>query len=860
MTLIMIVIGIVPKLSLAASITDMTPDEIASDLEDRYHIDPSAVRDTAHTTNVGNKKGNYPQVTLGFSPSSPKVGVVETAKATPMFFVNNTKKLYFTWYLKHKGCDAKEEDGYKTPVTKSTPSYCDVDKDGYITPNDWKITAMKLIVLNGYNRNDPNLGVNSAPPVADDKDGYQAVIGGDDAVETQKWCYVADPNSGLAYELNSVTGQTNETLAAAGSRCGPNLAATYFPNHLFARQPSFTTGDGSFKTDEEDAWETDPNNPSTAHNGQKDEANVVGLGIDSFSWVYTTGDKVGVAIEGTSMVGTKHNETSSMIMWAFPLDVCHPQNTSSYVSMIGGNNDPGAKQFPVIIHTAAMDHTDFDRCFADNLIDPSKGGQPTNMKINVSSSPSNPVAQVFGPNDVNPQGDTVTVQAQTEDSTEDPASIWYGWNIYLSTDGSMNTDFNNPAAWALLNTNKNFIDNKQAGILEGNGRNEISINLNFSEALAKDFPRAFSPQNNVGYLYIKVGTRENFSQDQGRAGTSFLVVEFNLLGGDHIIVSTVKPVDDKSGMTLVSRDQEICLNAKALAQCKLMQYQIVGVSVSTANKAKYDTFIWKINDKPLECNTRISPECFDDMQAGEAFFPVLGNPGEQYVVTVVETDSKTGETLTLTRRFPIVNPALEIVPAKEDGSSNVLPKLLGFYKNLDGTSFPDYSPDTFETTEGKIITLKSLFNADNLQGNTKLLWLVDDVTALHVDPATGILTIPVEKQNGSTIKVSIKGIYYQPQVIRKALRDIWNVSPDVSIETNFEDSIAVNVVPFGVGDGEDGNSLGILSVPNRYLGALLSYVPESVLFGLRLALTLAFVLFLAGFIQSFLPGTVVSKE
>ena len=124
-----------------------------------------------------------------------------------------------------------------------------------------------------------------------------------------------------------VTDPNNDSSESCGttlSTCQTSTNAGVSPvcQHLFPNAIGEESGDGSFGAEEEEFWETDPNDPDTADNGNKDEANVVGFGQSSFTWNYIAGDQVGVAVEGSSMIATKHDNSSLMIMWAFPKKDC----------------------------------------------------------------------------------------------------------------------------------------------------------------------------------------------------------------------------------------------------------------------------------------------------------------------------------------------------------------------------------------------------------------------------------------------------------------------------------------------------------------------------------------------------------
>jgi len=86
----------------------------------------------------------------------------------------------------------------------------------------------------------------------------------------------------------------------------------------------FKTGDGNFKNDEEIFWGTDPTNADTDGDGYPDEADVTGLGQQTIQYKYQSGDKVGVAVEGTSLFPTNEKTPYYKIMWAYS-DICNSE-------------------------------------------------------------------------------------------------------------------------------------------------------------------------------------------------------------------------------------------------------------------------------------------------------------------------------------------------------------------------------------------------------------------------------------------------------------------------------------------------------------------------------------------------------
>jgi hypothetical protein len=257
-----------------------------------------------------------------------------------------------------------------------------------------------------------------------------------------------------------------------------------------------------------------------------------------------------------------------------------------------------------------------------------------------------------------------------------------------------------------------------------------------------------------------------------------------------------------------------------------------------------------VNGKTVQCTSQISPDCQDDKQSGQIFFPVLGNPGEQYDVSLVAT-SDSGESVTLDRNFSIVKPAVSIQPITQvgDTGATVWRKVNGYYQNLDGTEATDSSDTELETTTGATVTLEPLFNVADLQGALQMHWLVDGQPVTDPDLTTGQISFTADKLAGENYSVSIQGLYTQPTEIRKALYDIWGVSPTISTETTLEHTVQIAVFQ------NDNDTASITTHPFKYFGSLLAYIPASVLFAVRLAFSIALALFSLGFVLSFVPET-----
>ena len=199
----------------AFAISIPSPSDVASQLESRYHISTSSVQNMAESFNTSNSKLPAPEVSLSFSPNDPTLGEKITATATPMYFSNSSpQSLYYTWYVQHPECPETKSQGDSKYNSK-----CDLNSDGLVNVEDWKIEAARIITDGSFDwnealgRDSANCNGSSAPDycsqsnkyndtsIPDNKAGYKAISGGDDKQGMNRHCYIHDFTSGLDYEL-----------------------------------------------------------------------------------------------------------------------------------------------------------------------------------------------------------------------------------------------------------------------------------------------------------------------------------------------------------------------------------------------------------------------------------------------------------------------------------------------------------------------------------------------------------------------------------------------------------------------------------------------------------------------------------
>lgn len=848
---------------------------IAAELERRYHLNLESMQNQGEFFNVSDQKKIAPEVTLFFSPSDPKEGEKITTKAFPVYFSNPEGLLYYTWYLKHKGC------GENPSPSDEKKRLCDSNKDGKITIEDWKVEAAKIIAQNGYENDRADYSSSS-----NDKDEYRAKFGGENKSNVPDHCYVHDAESGINYELVENSSKTTFSPCSSGTPvcmvveeddatecsisglpfcsdgtpsclsgspycvvdpatvnlCSEGTALTSCSTttksgakpiceHLFPNATDETSGDGRFNEKEEKFWGTDPRDPDTADNGNKDEANVVGLGRQTFIWNYAAGDMVGVLVEGTSMMQTKHDDSSFMIMWAFSKNDCPVKNTGSY--------DKSIKGYTVKIPTAAMDLND---CVERNLVDPTEGGQATNLEVAVTAIPDNPV------NDETPDksGDTVIAQASISNAKRELTDTLFEWKVSISDRiSNISSDFTDITE-----------DLRKAGLLgntKGNALDSIAVKMDVPNSIVGKY----TDTDGIAYLRFKADVTENFASGLIRHGNSDVIVKFTssekkisayLAEADlPVPPATRMRVSLPADLTNLKICDEDALDRSV---CRIIKNEIIGLKVDNTDKA-LSNFHWTINGTPLLCSYKyVSDDCSDpddEKQNNVNFFPVTGDIGDTYTVTLTANNEITGKILTLTRAFHIVDP---LVAIKSIDESVVWPKLLGQYKDITGkaTQCPgglcnDYSTIIFQTFPASRVGLKAAFIPSFLRDISKREWRVDGEIVEETSP--GEIYFTADKLAGEIYNVDLAAQVAQSNDIRRALLDIWNVSPFDSTEINFASAIQVELKESGIVQGPFQNE-------RKYLAALVSYIPSSVLFTFRIVLSGMLLLFAASFLNALL--------
>jgi len=291
-------------------------EEVMNKVENQYGFDANILRRSQ-------KKGDYPEVEMFFNKTSPKEGEKVTATALPKFFKNSNEDLYYTWFLFRDGDDLNDSEVMEDAKRRAMGIVARGDFDPFLFNTDY-----------------------SNPNDDPDKDSFEASFGGNDGVGGRS----ITPSSVDTYEAQNYLDSSKQTVDLANiTRCyrhnfgvsNPDEYSLSYPGgdlivtcrHKFAEAKkgetfenpydntdeiectdNYDIGDGDFDTNEEACWKLDPNNPDTDGDGVRDEADLAGLGQTQLTWTFNEGDRVGVIVEGTSMVATNEGSIDASLL------------------------------------------------------------------------------------------------------------------------------------------------------------------------------------------------------------------------------------------------------------------------------------------------------------------------------------------------------------------------------------------------------------------------------------------------------------------------------------------------------------------------------------------------------------------
>ncbi|MFA6383625.1 MAG: hypothetical protein WCX17_04360 [Parcubacteria group bacterium] len=619
----------------------------------------------------------------------------------------------------------------------------------------------------------------------------------------------AYPNSPFD-ESSCITGSNGHTISDISFICDdPDK------RHLFPYPPSGSrrdSGDESFDLDEEKFWHTNPNSASSINNGNKDEANVIGLGQMSFSWNYEPGDLVGVAVEGVSTTTTKYDDSSMMLVWALPKNKCDIENTGTYVTNIKGYN----VKIPVT-------DTDINECLEDNLVDPR--GDQNSLTVSLSYSPESPVNDTS----VDNVGDELIVSASVPNG-KNKNYLNYQWEVYAGSSINPINGWGGPISKSDLKVDQT----------SGIGFSTFKFKLNFPTSIWG------VPEPATKLFRVRVTVTEKSDSTTTNSGSADVIIPISSTSNKIHVYSTSAESD--LSVNLLTNDER-CSRDMENVVCPVVKNEIVGLQVDSASNT-LSNFLWTVDGQPL---APINPSCASGdcvSSTGAAtdmvFFPVLKEKGEQYSINLT-ADTSSGSRLNLTKTFKVEDPKV-IIAIDPSSNDTCKAEYLGMYVDLDGVEWPDYSDTSFVAVTGTI-TLKPELNMPFIQNAQ---WLIDGVEATSFGAtvqADGTLSFTADKAPGETYNITYSGIYAQDMNIKKVL----NSSFDVQLNEFFEKPIGAAVEITMTETFADATAQA--PTVRKILASIATDIPAYIIFLFRIVLTTFLILFISWIFSALFPQT-----
>jgi hypothetical protein len=685
-------------------------------------VNKDELRYNIQNMNVSRQKMNPPHLMLTFEPTNPVPGQKVTVTATPTYFMNDTKNLYFTWYLKNAKCTDKTSDGDNYKYN----SDCDFNDDGKVNIEDYKIKAMRMIASNDF-----DYANNAYDKQTTSNNGYKASGGGDDQKGKSTHCYFHDTATGNEYEIDQ-------------ANCGSSQNG-----HLFAQPPSngsyHATGSGTFSIDDEKFWHTNPNADDTAGTGNNDGANVAGLGENTFTFNYAQGDKVGVVVEGISSVPTQYSDASYKTMWAFTKNTCNNLKTGlSSKYPISNSNTVTTVDSPIANCTTTATTTTVEDIFGTQINNFANIRTYTTIETKISCI--DPITGLATEIPSGYQADTITRSATCQKSDTESGgagSVTYNNNAYTCSGVIDGTDSQaSQGDISISDLNKCLYENLITPSEGGGAKQKINVNISYSPQnpindntdggdngdqlifnstvsgaqnpdylnytwqvykgdaadtekwtiLTKtDIPNAtqmtglgvnsfkfklnFTGDNIPKFLKVKLVVKDSVAEGETQEGHTDTIVAVSSSGERLKIFPVIitYPSSTQTDKPTVkfddsSNDNELCLtsnngNKEPTAVCSVTKNDILGVKIENSGTDKYTDFLWTIDNLPLTCPSSNLDGCISDNQTNtnKIYLPILKNVGEQFTLGFSATKAN-GEKLSLTRVFKVIEPKVSILP------------------------------------------------------------------------------------------------------------------------------------------------------------------------------------------------------
>jgi hypothetical protein len=606
---------------------------------------------------------------------------------------------------------------------------------------------------------------------------------------------------------NAATPFMSNELSSSATNDPSGLDYPVSCSHKWPNAPGYKSGSGKFTTGEEKYWKTDPTDPDTDGDGIPDGAAIIGLGKQEFTWNYQSGDRVGVAIEGTSMIPTDEKSAYFKIMWGY-LDTC--DSTKKDLMDKDECDSSGDYGFGFLATRSPNEQGD-DR-----------------LKISLSSSPDNPLADPSDENKDNissdgtiADADRITVTSSLDNTNENPTNLYYTWQI--SKGDPQKNDWTE-----IKDIPGNF---NTASPAAGMGISQFSFTPKKS---------ALSSASGLNYFKVTLTASKASDLTAGR-GRSSVIIPVNTQG----VKISLHKVDIKDGKAVVG--DEVCNDGLYKTLCPVVKGQMLAAQVSGSHyKSGNSQFSWTVDGSAAYPPANASL-LFDGWSNTTIFLPVTKDEQQVENISVTATSKDELQPATGTRLATVVHPAAFI---KSGDTSLSWPKV---YTAEDPNHKATYqkieSSDAFNT----VISADASYYLDFVpgyllsnDGNTAIDWSINgtgisDANFYANNPTiNGIstannnqqLTISTPAAVGEYFTLGANVKKYWSDDERSIAYSAWGIAPD-TLSGNSSASVEMVAAP------ATDNTVGAANSPGQILAAIGTHLPHYFMYLLRLVLTMA---------------------
>jgi hypothetical protein len=834
------------------SISIPSSGEIMDDIEKRYGFDGNTLR-------RAERKTNYPKADVFFNNNTPKEGEKVTATANPSGFKNDRENLYYTWFLVREGDDLNDGDAMEKAKRRAMgivargdfdpflfgSDYSNGDEDApgaYFAPfggadgvggkpgTDFKIGQFEESCYSDADRRtvDPscisrcykhNFGINN--PTGNDK--YQQSSSGKDLIVECEH-HFPDAPEGDSFE-NPATGEEIEC------------------------EDDYEIGDGEFTVNEKACWRLDPENPDTDGDGTPDEADLAGKGQKQFTWNYQKGDRVGVLVEGTSMIPTNEDKEGSFTKYktenqSFNVEQDSWADSESSASVSDGNSSASSSDSS---SSGASQSINFEtnQTFNDGFTENKEAGLNSYYKITWAGTgictdepdydgepkddfmkndwcdnesqdlgytylASKPVYEEtegqldtildFKPS--KPQADTgnesftslIEMESSIESENVDEDFVYYDWDVYYCQEDNLETctedasTGENEAEWLTENCGEGDVTQDCAPDLISNSYIE-GLGLNeFNFKPTQDFLESKNLSDEK--FYFKVFLRTKKSQTSNIVSVSGADVPVVLNNTNIRFYDVIQGPDG-----LYEKGEEICKDGLYSKLCPVYPFQLVAAEADFEEDIQ--GHIWEIDGRKANAPLNSSDCIFEGgCSFGETlFFPVIGGDKDISKISL-KAEKEEGKDISSDRSLSVSEP-LPII--KSDDTSKVWPKVID-----DGSEDGGVSENVFLGSAGEKAEIRADFVPSYLsEGEIDLTWYLNGAEVneefisnneeleILLEGKKMNFKIPEKPGNNLGVKVEIEKVF--DSSFKEDLKATWGIEPNQVKDLFQEDSITLRI-------------------------------------------------------------------